>query len=273
MQLVAQIRRVRRVVPGPRRSCWSPTTTTTTPASRCARGTTGPSTVVVALVDDALTTLAVLEGASLDETQVRRSASWPLSPAKTSSPETKRDLADHPGHRPDRIISVVDPESRHVHKTVHNYRDGFKGHIAVEPDTGLITACDLTAGNVGDARAAAGLLEGEPAGTEVLADSAYGSGGLRHRSQAPSTRRSSSRFRSTMRSKVALASTTSSSTPWRARSPAPTVSASPSPAPTRPTSGSDARDVRCATLHHVESGATSMSTNTTTSSSPLADTP
>ena len=38
---------------------------------------------------------------------------------------------------PDRIVSVHDPESRHVHKTVHAYRDGFKGHVAVEPETGM----------------------------------------------------------------------------------------------------------------------------------------
>jgi hypothetical protein len=37
----------------------------------------------------------------------------------------------------------------------------------------------VTAGNVGDAEAAAGLLEDEPEGTEVLADSAYGTGELR----------------------------------------------------------------------------------------------
>ena len=36
----------------------------------------------------------------------------------------------------DRVISVVDTESRHVHKTVHHRQDGFKGHVAVEPDTG-----------------------------------------------------------------------------------------------------------------------------------------
>ncbi len=28
---------------------------------------------------------------------------------------------------PDRVVSIVDPESRHVHKTVHDYRDGYKG--------------------------------------------------------------------------------------------------------------------------------------------------
>ncbi len=81
--------------------------------------------------------------------------------------------------RPDRMVSVHDPESRHVHKTTSNYRDGFKAHVGVEPDSGLITACELTAGNVGDAQAAPGLLVGETTPVEVLADSAYGSGGFR----------------------------------------------------------------------------------------------
>jgi hypothetical protein len=31
------------------------------------------------------------------------------------------------------VISTVDPESRHVHKTRHAYRDGYKAHIAAEP--------------------------------------------------------------------------------------------------------------------------------------------
>ena len=38
---------------------------------------------------------------------------------------------------PDRVISTVDPEARHAHKTVHRRQDGFKAHVAVEPDTGL----------------------------------------------------------------------------------------------------------------------------------------
>ncbi len=80
---------------------------------------------------------------------------------------------------PDRIVSVHDPESRHVHKTVHAYRDGFKGHIAVEPETGLVTACELTAGNVGDAQAAPGLLRAELDTVEVLGDSGYSAGAFR----------------------------------------------------------------------------------------------
>jgi len=83
---------------------------------------------------------------------------------------------------PDRVISVVDPDTRHAHKTVRRRQDGFKAHIAVEPDTGLITDCVLTkASGPGSGDAAAGpmLLAGEPAPVEVLADSAYGSGDAR----------------------------------------------------------------------------------------------
>jgi transposase-like protein DUF772 len=42
---------------------------------------------------------------------------------------------------PDRVISTVDPDARHAHKTVHRRQDGFKAHIAAEPDTGLVTDC------------------------------------------------------------------------------------------------------------------------------------
>ena len=44
----------------------------------------------------------------------------------------------------DRVISVHDPDARHAHKTVSRRQDGFKAHLAVEPDTGLITGCQLT---------------------------------------------------------------------------------------------------------------------------------
>lgn len=82
---------------------------------------------------------------------------------------------------PDRVISTVDPETRHVHKTVRSYRDGYKAHVAVEPDTGLITNCELTAGNTPDADTAERLLAGDRGCREVLGDSAYGAGRLRRR--------------------------------------------------------------------------------------------
>lgn len=37
----------------------------------------------------------------------------------------------------------MDTDARHVHKTVHSRQDGFKGHVAAEPETGLFTAVVL----------------------------------------------------------------------------------------------------------------------------------
>ena len=59
---------------------------------------------------------------------------------------------------PDRMISTVDPEARHMHKTRSEYRDGYKAHIAIEPETGIITAAKLTPANPADAKTAIGLL-------------------------------------------------------------------------------------------------------------------
>jgi hypothetical protein len=80
---------------------------------------------------------------------------------------------------PDRVISTVDPQARHAHKTVHRRQDGFKAHLAIEPDTGLVTACALTkAAGPGshDAEAGLDLLTAETEHVEVLADSAYATG-------------------------------------------------------------------------------------------------
>jgi hypothetical protein len=65
----------------------------------------------------------------------------------------------------DRIISTVDPQARHVHKTVHARQDGYKGHVAIEPDTGLFTAGELTQASGADNHEAVvglDLLEQDP---------------------------------------------------------------------------------------------------------------
>src|SRR4051812_19971295 len=82
----------------------------------------------------------------------------------------------------DRVVSTVDPDARHAHESVHRRQDGFKAHVAVEPDTGIITDCALTKASgvaSGDAAVGIDLLAGEPEPVTVLADSAYGSGELR----------------------------------------------------------------------------------------------
>lgn len=83
----------------------------------------------------------------------------------------------------DRVVSTVDPQARHAHKTVQRRQDGFKAHLAVEPDTGLVTACELTkaSGEHGsDANTGIRLLAADPSldqdTVQVLADSAYASG-------------------------------------------------------------------------------------------------
>ena len=58
----------------------------------------------------------------------------------------------------DRVISTVDPDARHGHKTSARGFDGYKGHVAVDPDSELITATAVTAGNAGDGAAVAALL-------------------------------------------------------------------------------------------------------------------
>ena len=58
----------------------------------------------------------------------------------------------------DRVISTVDPESRHGHKTTARGFDGYKGHAAVDPDSELVTATTVTPGNVADGAVAEDLI-------------------------------------------------------------------------------------------------------------------
>jgi hypothetical protein len=59
---------------------------------------------------------------------------------------------------PDRVISTVDPQARHRHKTAARGFDGYKGHVAIDPDSEIITATTVTPGNTGDAAAAPVLI-------------------------------------------------------------------------------------------------------------------
>lgn len=69
-------------------------------------------------------------------------------------------------------------------------------HVAVEPETGLVTDCALTrASGTDDHEAVVGLelLESEGESVTVLADAAYGTGDARAASPKPATTRSSNR--------------------------------------------------------------------------------
>jgi hypothetical protein len=66
----------------------------------------------------------------------------------------------------DRIISTVDPDARHGHKTSSRGFDGYKGHAAVDPDSEIITDTTVTAGNVADGSVAEELIDDLLAGRD-----------------------------------------------------------------------------------------------------------
>jgi transposase len=190
-QLIAAIRRVRREVPGA-----GPVV-----AQRCSahdyddpgkpaiawNDAEARAQLVDALVGDAHRLLGHLSEQELDPKAADAFALLALVAGQDVEPVEGSDGSDGRWRiaqrvAPDRVISVVDPEARHAHKTVHRRQDGFKAHIAIEPDTGLITDCTLTkaaGADTHDAVVGVGLLADEVTPLEVLADSAYGTGQAR----------------------------------------------------------------------------------------------
>ncbi len=62
------------------------------------------------------------------------------------------------GTAADRVISIVDPEARHGHKTAARHYDGYKGHAAADPDSEIITDTLVTPAHTPDAVAATDLI-------------------------------------------------------------------------------------------------------------------
>jgi len=84
----------------------------------------------------------------------------------------------------DRVISVHDPEMRHGRKSKAKRFDGHKAAVVVDPESQLITAVAVLAGNAPDNRQALELVEQaeENAQVEVeetIGDCAYGDGTTR----------------------------------------------------------------------------------------------
>jgi hypothetical protein len=192
-QLIAIIRKVRRDVPG----------AAAIVAAKCSAhdyddpgkpriawdDSQARAVLVDGLVGDALVLLAEVTTLELTAEQTETVALLALIAGQDVEPADGSDGTDGRWRiartvAKDRVISVVDPDARHAHKTVHRRQDGFKAHIAVEPETGIVTAAELTkASGVEAADGATGVrllaadstLNGGER-VDVLGDSAYGTG-------------------------------------------------------------------------------------------------
>ena len=137
---------------------------------------------------DANTVLAAVDGVPLDQRQQDAVALLALVAGQDVEPADGSDGSDGRWRiarkvAPDRVISTVDPDTRHAHKSRQKRQDGFKGHLIAEPDTGLVTAAVLSKASGSensDAARGIDLLAADRSigytAIEVLGDSAYGSG-------------------------------------------------------------------------------------------------
>ena len=114
--------------------------------------------LVDALARDGLAALQVLEGRELDAA-VRQAADLlatvigqDLISDENGMMRIARRVAK------DRVISTVDPETRHGHKTAARGFDGYKGHVGIDPDSEIITGTQVSPGNAGDASVAEDLV-------------------------------------------------------------------------------------------------------------------
>lgn len=217
---MAAMRKVARVVPGAGQVIASVCTADYSQPGKPPIGWDDPAAkdaLVSDLVKDALAVLAELTGPGApgrDDAAADALGLLALVAGQDVEPADGSDGTDGRWRivrkvAPDRVISTVDREARHTRKPKPKRRDGFRGHVAAEPDTGLITGCEMTmAAGPGSADAENGVKmaardrfhraggpahpdpgpAAEPAaepdqeegsGPEVYGDSQYGSGQAR----------------------------------------------------------------------------------------------
>jgi hypothetical protein len=180
-QLVAAVRRVRRLLPQAREVELVAHDHDRPGKPECAwDDPQAKQGLVSGLVNDALRLLGVVADAELGAEQAEAVALLALVAGQDV------EAGERPGSwrialrvAKDRVISTVDPQARHTRKTSAARRDGYKAHVAAEPETGLFTECALTAANAADGPTGVELLAAEEPGLEVLGDSAYGAGETR----------------------------------------------------------------------------------------------
>jgi hypothetical protein len=177
-QLVAAIRKVAREVPGAAEQIaqvctghdygkpGKPGIDWDDPAAREA--------LVSGLVNDANALVAALQDRDLDERAASALALLALVAGQDVEPAEGSDGRDGRWRiarkvAEDRVISTVDPDARHTRKSGEARRDGYRAHVAADPETGIITGEKLTR--------AAGQDNSDPAvAEEFVAGEAAGDG-------------------------------------------------------------------------------------------------
>ena len=116
--------------------------------------------LVDGLVRDALAALGVIDGEML--VGAAREAAELLAVVAGQDVESGDDGVFRIVHKVarDRVISTVDPQARHGHKSRNRRFDGYKAHLSVDPDSELIDDIVVTPANVHDADAVDDLLAG-----------------------------------------------------------------------------------------------------------------
>jgi hypothetical protein len=147
-QLVAAIHKVARVVPGAAAKI----------APACTRHDYGrpgkpvidcddpaaKDTLVSAMINDASAVVTAFAGADLEEPAASALALSALvagqdvEPAEgPTAPAGGGEIAKKVAK--DRVISTVDPDARHTRKSPEARRDGYRAHVAADPEMGIIT--------------------------------------------------------------------------------------------------------------------------------------
>src|SRR5260370_12556878 len=176
-QLVSAIRRVAREVPGAagqiaavwRRHAYptpgKPDIDWDDPAAKDA--------LVSALVNDANAVVAALDADGLDERAASALALLALVAGQDVEPAEGSDGRDGRWRiarkvAEDRTISTVDPDARHTRKSPEARRDGYRAHVAGDPETGIITDEKLTGAAGRAVRAARSTRRARLGGQELL---------------------------------------------------------------------------------------------------------
>ena len=131
--------------------------------------------LVSALVNDANAVVAALQDRNLDEREASALALLALVAGQDVEPAEGSDGRDGRWRiarkvAEDRTLSTADPDARHTRKSPEARRDGYRAHVAADPETGIITDEKLTkaAGQENSDPAVAGeFLAAEAAGEDT----------------------------------------------------------------------------------------------------------